>query len=169
MLTQNEAMGAATASDGGSAPIASFWVRIMTSCISIKRGVYCSLPWADILQCKLDLCFFCSRLWTWVSGQCWYTMKLVMYRVLFGSFYSSVSLYGITQWVSGGRFHRVRTSPNLGLVYSPKGLVSPKRSSGWSIYDWLLLNRDKTMFLYIKIATVVSAFSMGVFFSKSIK
>ena len=40
MLTQNEAMGAATASDGGSAPVASLWVRIMTSCISIKRGVY---------------------------------------------------------------------------------------------------------------------------------
>ena len=40
MLTQNEAMGAATASDGERAPIASFWVRIMTSCISIKRGVY---------------------------------------------------------------------------------------------------------------------------------
>ena len=40
MLTQNEAMGAATASDGGRAPIASFWVRIMTSCINIKRGVY---------------------------------------------------------------------------------------------------------------------------------
>ena len=39
MLTQNEAMGAATASDGGSAPIASFWVRIMTSCMNIKRGV----------------------------------------------------------------------------------------------------------------------------------
>ena len=39
MLTQNEAMGAATASDGERAPIASFWVRIMTSCINIKRGV----------------------------------------------------------------------------------------------------------------------------------
>ena len=39
MLTQIEAMGAATASDGGLAPIASFWVRIMTSCISIERGV----------------------------------------------------------------------------------------------------------------------------------
>ena len=41
MLTQNEAMGAATASDGKHAPIASFWVGIMTSCISIKRGVWC--------------------------------------------------------------------------------------------------------------------------------
>ena len=39
MLIQNEATGAATASDGESAPIASFWVRIMTSCINIKRGV----------------------------------------------------------------------------------------------------------------------------------
>ena len=39
MLTQNEAMGAAIASDGGIAPIASFWVRIMTPCINIKRGV----------------------------------------------------------------------------------------------------------------------------------
>ena len=40
MLTQNETMGPATAIDGGSAPIAAFGVRIMTSCISIKRGVY---------------------------------------------------------------------------------------------------------------------------------
>ena len=40
MLTQNRAMGAATASDGERAPIASFWVRIMTSCISIKGGIY---------------------------------------------------------------------------------------------------------------------------------
>ena len=40
MLIQNEAMGAATANVGGRAPIASFWVRIMTSCINIKRGVY---------------------------------------------------------------------------------------------------------------------------------
>ena len=40
MLTQNEAMGAASASDGGRAHIASFWVRMMTSCISIKRGVW---------------------------------------------------------------------------------------------------------------------------------
>ena len=40
MLIQNGAMGAATASDGGRAPIASFWVRIMTSCISIKRGIW---------------------------------------------------------------------------------------------------------------------------------
>ena len=39
MLTQNEAMGAATASDGERAPITSFWVRIMTSRINIKRGV----------------------------------------------------------------------------------------------------------------------------------
>ena len=39
MLSQTEAIGAATASDGGLAPIASFWVRIMTSCINIKRGV----------------------------------------------------------------------------------------------------------------------------------
>ena len=43
MLTQNEAMGAATASDWERAPIASFWVGIMTSCRvrvrSIKRGV----------------------------------------------------------------------------------------------------------------------------------
>ena len=39
MLTQNEAMGAATASDGERAPIASFWVRIMTACINIKKGV----------------------------------------------------------------------------------------------------------------------------------
>ena len=48
MLTQNEAMGAATASDGGHAPIASFWVRIMTSCINIKRGIYriCNTPFA---------------------------------------------------------------------------------------------------------------------------
>ena len=38
-LTQNEAMGAATASDGGRALIASFWLRIMLSCINIKRGV----------------------------------------------------------------------------------------------------------------------------------
>ena len=37
-LTQNEAKGAATASVG-HAPIAPFCVRIMTSCISIKRGV----------------------------------------------------------------------------------------------------------------------------------
>ena len=34
----NEGMGAATASDGELAPIASFWVRIMKSCINIKRG-----------------------------------------------------------------------------------------------------------------------------------
>ena len=32
-------MGAATASGGGRAPIASFWVRNMTSYINIKRGV----------------------------------------------------------------------------------------------------------------------------------
>ena len=37
--TQNEAMGAGTVSDGERAPIASFWVRMMTSCINIKRGV----------------------------------------------------------------------------------------------------------------------------------
>ena len=40
MLTQSEARGASTASDGERAPTASFWVRIMTSCASIKRGVY---------------------------------------------------------------------------------------------------------------------------------
>ena len=45
-LTQNEAIGAATASGGGRAPIASFWVRIMTSYMNIKRGVLWS-------------CFFC--------------------------------------------------------------------------------------------------------------
>ena len=39
ILTQNEALGAATASGGGRAPIASFWVRIMTSCMNIKRSV----------------------------------------------------------------------------------------------------------------------------------
>ena len=39
MLTENEAMGASTSSDGGRAAIASFWVRMMTSCINIKRGV----------------------------------------------------------------------------------------------------------------------------------
>ena len=39
MLIQNEAMGAATASDGGRAPTATFWVIIMMSCINIKRGV----------------------------------------------------------------------------------------------------------------------------------
>ena len=36
MQIQNGAMGAATASDGGRAPM----VRIMTSCINIKRGVW---------------------------------------------------------------------------------------------------------------------------------
>ena len=46
MLTQNEAMGAPTVSDGGGAPITSFWVRIMTSCISIKRGVGATLTTA---------------------------------------------------------------------------------------------------------------------------
>ena len=41
MPIQNEVMGAATASgDGERAPIASFWVRIMTSCVNIERGVY---------------------------------------------------------------------------------------------------------------------------------
>ena len=40
MLTQKEAMGTATASDGERAPIASFWVRTMVSCINIKRGVW---------------------------------------------------------------------------------------------------------------------------------
>ena len=39
MITQNEAMGVATASDWERAPIASFWVRIMASCLNIKRGV----------------------------------------------------------------------------------------------------------------------------------
>ena len=38
MLTQNEVMGAVTASDGGRAPIASFWVRIMMSCINIREA-----------------------------------------------------------------------------------------------------------------------------------
>ena len=36
ILTQNEAIGATTASGGGRAPMASFWVRIMTSCMNIK-------------------------------------------------------------------------------------------------------------------------------------
>ena len=45
MLIQNEAMGAATASGGERAPIASFWVRIKTACISIKRGVF---QWACV-------------------------------------------------------------------------------------------------------------------------
>ena len=40
ILTQNEAIGAATANGGGRAPIASFWVRIMTSCMNIK-GTRC--------------------------------------------------------------------------------------------------------------------------------
>ena len=39
ILTQNKAIGAATASGGGRAPIASFWVGVMLSCIYIKRGV----------------------------------------------------------------------------------------------------------------------------------
>ena len=39
ILIQREALGAATASRSGRAPIASFWVRIMTSCMNIKRGV----------------------------------------------------------------------------------------------------------------------------------
>ena len=39
VLTQNEAIGAVTASGGGRAPMASVWVRIMTSCINIKRGI----------------------------------------------------------------------------------------------------------------------------------
>ena len=30
----------ANSKQGGRAPIASFWVKIMTSCINIKRGVY---------------------------------------------------------------------------------------------------------------------------------
>ena len=38
MLTQNESMDAATASDGKRAPIASFWVGIMTSCISFNNN-----------------------------------------------------------------------------------------------------------------------------------
>ena len=42
MLIQNEAMGAATASGGRLVPAASYWVRIMTSCINIKRGELCS-------------------------------------------------------------------------------------------------------------------------------
>ena len=40
VLTQNEAIGAVTASGGGRAPMASVWVRIMMSCINIKRGIY---------------------------------------------------------------------------------------------------------------------------------
>ena len=51
MLPQNEAMGAATASDGGVAPIASFWVRIMTSCINIKRGVCFNFDGQRIYSC----------------------------------------------------------------------------------------------------------------------
>ena len=37
ILTQNEAIGAAIG--GGHAPLASFWVRIVKSCMNIKRGV----------------------------------------------------------------------------------------------------------------------------------
>ena len=44
MLTQNEAMGGATASDGGLAPIASFWVKIEMSCTNIQRGVFQGSP-----------------------------------------------------------------------------------------------------------------------------
>ena len=47
MLTQNEAMGAATASGGGRAPVASFWVRIMTPCTNVKdtgHNRYCQIP-----------------------------------------------------------------------------------------------------------------------------
>ena len=45
MLIQNEAMGAATASDGKRAPTASVWVRIMTSCIKVLREAYSSFSW----------------------------------------------------------------------------------------------------------------------------
>ena len=40
ILAQNEAKGAATTSGGERAHIASFWVRIMSSCMTIKRSVF---------------------------------------------------------------------------------------------------------------------------------
>ena len=40
IITQNEAIGAAIISSGGRAPIASFSVRIMTSCMNILREAY---------------------------------------------------------------------------------------------------------------------------------
>ena len=81
MLTQNETMGAATASDGEHAPIASFWVRIMTSCVSIKRGVL--RKHVKLTQCHWKLlrrkfCFanFCAK--TRIS---WVPLSQVIYTI----------------------------------------------------------------------------------------
>ena len=63
ILTQNEAIDEDTESGGGRAPMASFWVRIMTSCMNIKRGVLESFDQSffTVLRMLKKECYVCCR------------------------------------------------------------------------------------------------------------
>ena len=65
VLTQNEAIGACHATTSTShsilvavaAPMASFWVRMVTSCVNIKRGILKLIPDSSFKSVHFNLLF----------------------------------------------------------------------------------------------------------------